>query len=378
MKVNILSTAPPTECGIGITNHYLMEGMKQALKIRDLSKKDIYLHRIRNPKSINPFHFINILLKARHCDILHIQYNHDCFGTIGPKINGFQNIFVYPLARLLRINLVTTFHEISDLSNSFFIRRIFYRMLNFFPLHFSDHIIVTTEEAKELLISQDKISPNNISVIPLGAIEKVKKMDQESARRLLDIPIEAKVITQFGFIDSNKGHDKIINILDNLQNTYFIIAGSSRSGKGERYRRSLCKKIREKELQDRVKFLGFVKEEDYPKIMGASDLLVFPYSDITSSLALTTAISYNVPILTSDIKPFEQFKKRFGGIITADVNDQNFLLLSIQAVLYSKEAVNTIIKNQKDFIANYNWKEIASRTFSVYKECYVQTKSMSY
>ena len=370
MKINIISTAPPTECGIGITNHYLMEGMKQFLKTRNLSSKDINLYRITHPKSINPFHFIKLILQARHCDILHIQYNHDCFGSFTSRINGFQNFFLYPIAKVFKTHLVTTFHEVSDVSNSGPIKKWFYHVLNYFPLHFSEHIIVTTEEAKELIIKQDHMPPDMISVIPLGAITNAKKLNKHAARKLLKIPMDANVITQFGFIDSNKGHDKIIDILDSMENTLYLIAGSTRSKKGEKYLSFLMDKIHEKELESQVKFLGFINEKDYPKVIGASDVLVFPYSDITSSLALTTALSYNVPILTSNITPFEKFKEKFGGIITTDVNSHSLLLHSIRLLLDNHNVVKPLINNQKYFVDKFSWKSIASKTFNIYKNLY--------
>ena len=261
---------------------------------------------------------------------------------------------------------MTTFHEISNLSKATPLKKLFYRILNYFPLNLSEHIIVTTEEAKKLIMFQDKISPDKISVIPLGAMSKVKKMDKTSAREILGIPVDAKVITQFGFIDNNKGHDKILGVINKLSNTYFIIAGSARSSKGENYLITLKNQIEVEGIHKRVKFLGFINEEGYSTIMGASDIVVFPYSNITSSLALTTTISYNIPILTSDIKPFQEFRKKFGGIITIDVNNQNLLLLSLQSMLYNKRIINPILKNQKAFIDTFSWKEIAKQTMDVY------------
>ena len=171
MKVSIISTAPPTKCGIGITNSFLMGGMQDFFNTKDLSEVGVELYPIEKPASLNPFYFIGLAFKTAgnlsKGDIIHIQYNHDCFGTIGKKINGFQNIFFYPILKFLNARIVTTFHEVTDLSGSSTLKKVLYRMLNFCPVHMSNHIIVTTKKSKELLISQDNLSSNKITIIPL-------------------------------------------------------------------------------------------------------------------------------------------------------------------------------------------------------------------
>lgn len=371
MKINIVSTAPPTQCGIGITNYFLMGGMKKYLKAEDLASKDIHLYPISNPHSVNPFYFINLIRKTKKCDVLHIQYNHDCFGSIGKSLNGFNNFFVYMIAKVNGPKIVTTFHEVSDLSGAGILRKLFYKIINFCPLHLSNHIIVTTNRAKQMIVSQDNINPSKISVIPLGAIPKAEKLGKNEARKILHdkfgIPLNRKIITLFGFIDGNKGHDKIIKALPYLENFHFLIAGSSRSKKGDAYFDNLVHLIHGLNLDGRVTFYGFVESKDFPLIMGASDLVVYPYSDITSSLALTTSISYNVPVITSAIQPFIDFNNQFDCIYPVDVSNTSQIIKSVKYLLSPKGPAKKLIENQKAFIAKFNWVEIAKQTIDVYK-----------
>lgn len=368
MKVNIISTAPPTKCGIGLTNHFLMRGMQEYLKTEDLTNKDIHFYPIKKPSTLNPFYFINLALKSKNTDVIHVQYNHDCFGTINKSINGFQNLFFYPILKLSKAKIVTTFHEVSDLSSANFLRKMFYKILNFCPLNFSDHIIVTTKLAKNLIMSQEGINKNKISVIPLGAFKGYTKIDKQIAKHMLGIPVHTKIITLFGFIDSNKGHDKILDILPDLgDNAHFLIAGDARSVKGEEYLRYLKNKINQNNLQSQVTFYGFVKEDDQQKIISASDVVVYPYNNITSSLALTTVISYKVPIVTSNIKPFIEFYKTHHCISICDVNNKKELISKIKGLLKNEKLSKNILFNQKVFIDNFNWEEIAHKTIDIYQ-----------
>ena len=369
MKVNIISTNPAT-CGIGMTNEHLMRGMKDFLHTHDLTVKDIYLYENYNPKSLNPFYFIKLIKKAKDGDIIHIQYNHDCFGSLNRKINGFQNFFVYSYARLLRKKIITTLHETPDLSKSNLIRKMFYRILNFCPLHFSNHIIVMSNTIKNLIVRQDKINPKKISVIPMGALDNApKKINKEKAIEQLNLPSDKKIITLFGYIEPNKGHDKVLLALNKLKNVHFLIAGGVRSEKGEDYKKKMLQIIDEKGLKDRVTFYGYVHEDANPLILGATDLLIYPYTGISNSLALTTAIPYDVPILTSDIQPFKEFHHNHGATRIFKTDDSKDMIKKINKILNNEKTSKRLLEKQKLFISLFNWREIARRTIEIYRRC---------
>ena len=367
MRVNIISTNPAT-CGIGMTNNHLMRGMKDFLHTHDLTVKNIYLYENHKPKSLNPIYFINLIKKAKDGDIIHIQYNHDCFGSLSKKINGFQNFFVYSYARLLEKKIITTLHETPDLSNSNLIRRMFYRVLNFCPLHFSNHIIVMSNTIKNLIVRQDKINPEKISVIPMGAFDNVpEKIDRGKAIEQLKLPSGKKIITLFGYIEPNKGHDKVLWVLNKLKGVHFLIAGGVRSKKGEDYKKELLQIIEDKMLEDKVTFYGYVHENANPLILGATDLLIYPYTQISNSLALTTAIPYNVPILTSDILPFKEFHHNHGATSIFKTDDKHDMVKKINKMLNNDKISKRVIEKQKLFISLFNWREIARRTIEVYR-----------
>lgn len=353
MKVNILSTMP-ISCGIGFTNDYLKEGMKPHLQKSDIEVDQIY---IKNPLSKNPFYFTKLaLLTGRDCDLVHVHYNHDCFGKF-KKYHGFQNLIVYPvLKKVCKKRVITTFHEQPDLTGSSRLRKLFYKFINWAPLTMSDIIITTTDRAKELLLGFG-LPSSKIYVLPLGCFKKVK--------RPRSIITNKKMITLFGFVDNNKGHDKVVRALRRLPKNYtFLIAGAPRTDKGESYYDKVKQMIIKYGLEERVIHLGgHVDKPLIPIIMAMSDVLIFPYSDITSSLSLTTAISYKRPIITSDIFPFKEFHEAHGCTELFKLNSIADLRRKIVKIVR-----NNLRKGEMEkFIRNNNWEEIGRKQLMLYQ-----------
>lgn len=364
MKVNILSTYPPIQCGIGMTNKCLVDCLMNVKEEKD----EVNIIRIDKQFSSNPFYFINLARKTKqNCDVIHVQYNHDCFGKLG-KIHGFQNFFVYPILKFRnKKKIITTMHEVSDLREAGFLRKLFYKALNYFPIHLSDYIIVTTNKAKALFREQNSINNEKIIVLPLGAKKGKVAINKTEAKRKLGLGGQ-KVITLFGYIDTNKGHHLILEALPHLdKDIHFLIAGDARNLKGKQYKQLLEKKITELGVKNRVTFYGFFNEEENKLLMGATDLAVFPYNQITSSLALTTAISYTVPILASNIPEFRDFFEEHDCINLFNLGDQEDLNAGIYNLLELSWERERLTAKMKNFIQKHNWDEIAKETLNVYK-----------
>ncbi len=325
---------------------------------------------IDNPSSKNIFGFMALAFKTGlSCDIIHIHYNHDCFGKIG-RLHGFQNLIVYPILKLFRKPIITTFHENPDLSLASKTKKTFYKAINWAPLKLSRYIIVTTERTKELLVNQMKVPDGKIAVLPLGSFKRVKKMRKQVAKEKLGLQ-KKKIIVLFGFIDENKGHHLILDVLRDLPYSYhLLIAGEARNSKGKKYREHLLDLIEEYNIMDRVTFFGYAERKHFPLIMGAADLIVYPYSDITSSLALTTAISYKKPILTSDIEPFKLFNKEHKCTEVFRLDDGNDLILKIKGIIKSNTIQQKLRKKMEKFINNFNWNKIGKEMIDIYAAVY--------
>lgn len=324
IKIRIdLVTTWGIKCGIAEYSKFLKNEIDKFNYLR------MRICPIKKPSSINPLYFIKLIKRIKNSQIVHIQYQPGMFGHM--PIPHFSFSYFPLLISILRLwkknRIITTIHEFS-LNSS--IDRLMLKFLNF-----SNKLVVHTEKLKELLIN-NKISKDKIAIIPNGTI-KGKILDKEECKKKLGVS-NKKVLTIFGFIHKNKGCDLLIDILPKIdKNVVLLIAGAPHPQVKKDYYISLIKKVSNLNLQNRVRFLDFVKEEELPIVFNATDIAIFPYRWIIVSRALHIALSYRIPVIASDLDYFREIKSKYDCIELFRKNNKQDLCEKIQKLLISEK-----------------------------------------
>src|SRR3989338_5929600 len=105
-------------------------------------------------------------------------------------------------------------------------------------------------------------------VIPMGALlGKFRHRNKKKARKILNLPIERKILLFVGHLFARKGVEYLINavkiIVRNDKNILCCIIGSGHS------EQSLKKLTRDLNLSDHIMFLGQKKHDEVPLYMNA-------------------------------------------------------------------------------------------------------------
>lgn len=356
MKIKIYS--PFAKPGIGDYTDSLFE---------ELSKidKDIRIILNNNSLTSNPFYFIKAALKS-DCDLLHVQFNTDLFGKIG-KINGIYIHLYYLLSKLIASTIITTIHDVPDLGKYSWLNKICMKSLYFPAILFSRKIIVHTEEAKTRLLAYG-INSKKIIIIPIGIDTNVKILNNRICKKKIKL-VRNTVLFVWGFVRASKCYEDVINILPNLkENIVLLIAGPVRKEWQNYYHslRTLAKKLG---VEERVIFENrMIPETEVPFYFGAADLILFPYSEITQSAALSQAFAYLTPCLTSDISSFRQIKQQFNCIETYTFKDKKEFIFKINNILNNKNIQQALIRNTKKLLEKTNWTQIAKQTHQAYQK----------
>ncbi|NMC75361.1 MAG: glycosyltransferase, partial [Geobacteraceae bacterium] len=155
--------------------------------------------------------------------------------------------------------------------------------------------------------------PKKIRVIPHGIHENpVTSLSREEARRALNLPLDLRIISSFGFFDPYKGVHEIIQQLPEVfrhHNAAFIFVGGAHPTKPEsaeyiRYCRSLAEELR---ISPKVLFAeGFLDEEVVSRYLAASDVIVMNYSYTRNEIsgAAAFALAHRRPLITSSVPAF--------------------------------------------------------------------------
>lgn len=214
----------------------------------------------------------------------------------------------------------------------------------------TDKIIAVSDDTKNVLIENYKIKPNKIIVIPNG-------VDFKRFRKIKGIKKIKNSLLYVGRLDKRKGIDFLIKTIPLVKEKIhdvklFVIGKGKTQDKLEKF-------IEKNELQENVKFLGFVPDEDLPKWYNKCKLTVVPsvfegfgISVIESLACGTTVIGTNTDGIKTIIKN-KQFLIPYG--------DKEKLAEKIAFLLKNKSKID-FNKN------NYFWDNIAKKTLEVYNE----------
>ena len=352
INVNIL-TSKNINCGIADTTEQLIKELEKCGNI------EINVVPIGNTDTKNPWYFIKLLSGIEDDQITHIQYQPDLFGQLPLPILEVNFLpLVITLLKQRKNKIVTTLHEVGLNSR---INRLILKFLNS-----SDRLIVHNRNMIEIL-KKNGINENKIVEIPLGSSEPLI-LDKNECKSKLEVS-GMKVITIFGFVSPNKGHDLVIEILPELdKDTILFVAGGARNEDQEKYKKSLESKVLSLGLEDRVKFFNFVDKNDLPVIASATDLFVYPYKWIVASAALSLGLSYRVPTISSDLSYFKEIQDKYDCIELFKTGNKQDLLIKIRQLLVDLDRQAYLKKKCEEFYYDTSWRSVAKKTNAIYSE----------
>jgi glycosyltransferase involved in cell wall biosynthesis len=180
------------------------------------------------------------------------------------------------------------------------------KMMEYFGFIFSDRIITNNWEAqKEVLRTVGKkkridvrLLYNNIPPIPKMEIE-----DDGQIRRLLRIPIGAKVLMTGGILNRGKNIEMLIKCLPRIgmDNSSLLIIGDGSSKEDFSYISDLKGLTKRLGLDHKVIFAGWLKKEELWKSYPVADLFILASKSEGMPNALLEAMGLGIPCIGSKI-----------------------------------------------------------------------------
>jgi len=197
-------------------------------------------------------------------------------------------------------------------------------------------------------------------VVPHGVDEVYLKTPNMAERFREKYRIEERIVSYIARIHPTKGLDLLIKafaeVVKHVPDTVLVVAG-----KGDEDYLRTCLRIAEKlGIRDRIKYLGYISEEDKIALIDASEVVVLPTKHAGESypLLLDEVVSRGRPMIVTNVsKALASRAKELGLIVTP--LDVRSLTLSIVKTLHSNY---TFYKSRKV----YTWQEIAQKLLKIY------------
>jgi len=222
------------------------------------------------------------------------------------------------------------------------------------------NIIVCSSWMKDMVRNISN-KPDNIYIIPNGIdLEEIQK----SGSKLINI--NSPSIFFVGVLEKVKGMDTLLKaipfIKKSIPDIYVYIAGS---GPLENKLKSLAKKL---DIEENIKFLGFVSEDEKYAYYKSVDVCVFPSRYEPFGIVLLEAMACGKPVITSNV----------GGIPFVVEDGKTGLLFESENVEDLAEKIVILLKDEKlrrkmgdaglERVKEFTWNKITEQTVEVYRE----------
>lgn len=248
---------------------------------------------------------IRTILRQRPADIVHVQYQTGAYG-LHPAVN------LLPLwLRFLnpKPKVITTFH---DLRVPYIFPKIgrLRELANLALAGLSDLAIVTNEDDYRVLERRGK---SELSLIPIGsniAVDPPRGFQPATWRNQLGVAPDQTLLAYFGFLNSSKGLDVLLDALSILRRAEG--AGSYRllmvgGGVGDTdptnkaYKEQLQQQITRLDLTDSIIWTDYANHPEISACLLSAQMGVFPFLDGASFRrgSLLAALFHGLPIIST-------------------------------------------------------------------------------
>ena len=151
-----------------------------------------------------------------------------------------------------------------------------------------------------------------------------------------------RVVLTVARLDQRKGHDMVMQALTRMEgadDVIYLIAGR---GREEAHLKALARDL---SLQDRVRFLGFVPDEDLPIVYNLCDLHVMP-NRVTEDTALEGDVEgFGISFLEAGACEKPVIGGRSGGAVEAIVDGRTGLIVDPYSEDEIAQAIKTLLED---------------------------------
>lgn len=247
-------------------------------------------------------------------------------------------------------------------------KRLGYLALTQMIVHRADHIIVPTNFVKKDIAKRLRVAPDKITVTyeaAAGSIKEVVLTDKEKIEVLNKCHLTQPFIVYTGSVYPHKNVDILIGALEkhnrNKEVDLELAIICSRSIFWDR----ISKKINDRHLQDKIKLLGFVGDEDVGKLYSLALALVHPSKMEGFGLTGLEAMSVGLPVISSNATCLPEV---YGdAALYFDPDSMADLVSCLETVIKDQELRSGMATRGYLQARIYSWQKMAKETLSVYK-----------
>lgn len=221
----------------------------------------------------------------------------------------------------------------------------------------SDHVLADSEATRQDIISLYRTPPDKVSVLYSGVDSRFRPVTDDKTLQSLrnrHAMADSPYILSVGTIQPRKNYPRLIEAFRQLDDPdlQLVIAG----GKGW-LDHPLYELVKSSGLEDRVRFLGFVADEDLPALYSGARVCAFPSLYEGFGLPVLEAMSCATPVVTSAVSSLPEVAGDAAQLV--DPYDVTGLAAALHRVLTDAEERDRMIARGLARARLFTWETAA-------------------
>jgi glycosyltransferase involved in cell wall biosynthesis len=272
-----------------------------------------------------------------------------------------------------RVRVILTAHDLSfeHCPETFsWKRRLWHSFVNFRWLALrANRVIAVSSSTRDDLVEYLGMSPKKIAVISSGISERFRRMDRNDpklieVKRRYSLPY--RYILFVGTIEPRKNILSLARVFDALvadgeaSDFELVIAGTN----GWKYR-DIFKEIDRLSSGSKIRFTGFVRDEDKPALYNLSSIFVSPSVYEGFGFPPLEAAACGVPVVASNTSSFPETVGE--AAILVDPLRPDDLLRALRELLRDPVLREMLSRKSEECATHFRWQQTARKMLRIFQ-----------
>lgn len=352
-RVGILSTYPPTQCGLATFSSALSAGLTAEgataaiVRVADGSRSESP-HVIGELRSGDRASLLEAAALLNACDLAIIQHEYGLYG-------GRDGDEVLEVLAGLRVPSILIAHTV--LRNPTPHQRSVLEQ----AVRLADRVVVMSTAARERLVAGFDISPDYVETIPHGAAVP--------RERMTGAPLTRPMLLTWGLVGPGKGIERVIDAMASIATLRarprYLVAGRTHPkvllADGEAYRDACVARVRHWGLQASVSFDPTYRDvASLTTMIQSATAVVLPYDSreqVTSGV-LVDAIAAGRPVVSTAFPHAVEMLGSGAGILV-DHDDEDAMARALRTIVTDPAKVAAMAAEASRIAPTLGWPVVA-------------------
>jgi len=248
-------------------------------------------------------------------------------------------------------------------------KRIYFRFFISRASRQADMAITDSLSTAKDFMERFRVDESRVATVYLGKDDRFECSSSPNEENIAEAKarygITGDYLLYMGTIEPRKNIMRIVSSFHRVANKrrdlLLVIAGKPGWHHGE-----ILDSITRREPGNRVRYIGFVDEQDKPCIIAGARIFIYPSLYEGFGIPVLESLACGVPTITSNVSSLPEIAG--DAALCIDPYDENEIYEAIEKLLDDKKLYNTLRVKSTQRASIFSWEKTAAETIAVYKK----------